>query len=114
MCANVRSQHDFSRLAAFDSVAAEDGNLNHRMPGRGEGHHAFFDNERKIDDLHIAAVLSAGNVGTFRWLFAKCRGRTKLKLFRHQFANTRLLHFSIRGSRQLVNRNVAGRLLMLR
>ena len=45
---------------------------------------------------------------------SKSRGRTYLKLLRHQLADASLLHFAVRSSGKFINRDVAGGLLVLR
>jgi hypothetical protein len=52
MCANMRPQNQFAGFAAFNAVPAENRDLDHRMPVRGKRHHAFFDGQGKVDDLH--------------------------------------------------------------
>ncbi len=50
---NVRTQYNLPCLTAFDPVAAENCDLDHGMPVRGEGHHAFFNGQGKVDDFHM-------------------------------------------------------------
>ncbi len=52
MRAGVRAQYDSLRFATFDAMPAKDCDLDDGMPVRGEGHHAFFDGQGKVDNLH--------------------------------------------------------------
>ena len=108
------SENYFPGFSSLDSMATEDGDLHHRMPVRGESHHAFFDGQGKIDNFHrLLRDLLAGYNCALGGYQARTRYRSDLQFLRHQLTNSGFLYFAANGFRELIHGDVARRLLML-